>query len=351
MMQKKTSSRTIVSLVACGIAGLSWSIPNAQEATDDLPGAQAVRRLVATRTVGGFVPPKTPWGDPDISGNFTNKDEANTPFERPEKWAGRSLEDITHEELAADIVERQQLAVERAPFAGGGEPEEGVAIAVPIHWFDNLAAVNARPWFVIDPSDGNVPMAVEAAPSPTDTLSREDRLRGGRRDSYTDRYLGDRCIAFGLWRNPAIYGNSYQILQTPEHVVLRYEMIHEARVIPVGSMPGPSDGDGFDRYMGDSRGFWDDNTLVVVTENINEAMSYRGGSAKNQRLIERFTRIGPDSVEWSVTIDDPTIWTAPWTYSIPLTEDDAQIIYEYACHEGNYGLANLLTAARAAEAP
>lgn len=336
----------VVAIVGALVAGYFEKAPVAQEAADELPGGQAVNEFLAARSTTGYIPPTTPWGDPDISGNFTNKDEANTPFERPEHWAGRDIDDITEEELAEDIVQRQQRAVERAPFAGGGQPEEGVAIAVPIHWFDNLAAVNARPWFVIDPSDGAIPDRVAESRSPAEALSQEDRLRGGRRDSYVDRSLGDRCIAFGLWRTPAIYGNSYQILQTPDHVVLRYEMIHEARVIRLNA---DADGRDFGRLMGNSRGHWDGNTLVVVTENINEAMSFRGSSATNQRLIERFTRIAPNTVEWSVTIDDPTVWTAPWTYSIPLTEDDTQIIYEYACHEGNYGLANLLSAARAEE--
>jgi hypothetical protein len=311
--------------------------------------ADPVQAFIAARTAPNWTPPRTPWGDPDIQGNFTNKDEANTPFERPEKWAGRRIDEITAEELAADIVERQQRAVEQAPFAGGGEPEEGVAIAVPIHWFDNLAARNARPWFVIDPPDGKVPaIAGQAAGTPAPpALGREDRLRGGRRDSYTDRSLGDRCIAFGLWRTPGIYGNSYQLLQTPDHVVLRYEMIHEARVIPIDGRAHPQPG--LNRHMGDSVGHWEGSSLVVETRNIHPQMNYRGRSSRNQRLVERFTRIGPRTVEWTATIDDPTVWPQPWTYSIPMTEDDKQIIYEYACHEGNYGLANLLSAGRADE--
>jgi hypothetical protein len=312
------------------------------------PSADRVKAFIAAQTARNWVPPKTPWGDPDIQGNFTTKDEANTPFERPEKWAGRRMEDITAAELAADIVERQQRAVEQAPFAGGGEPEEGVAIAVPIHWFDNLASQNARPWFVIDPPDGIIPPTIDKARTAA-AVPRDIRLRGGRRDSYTDRSLGDRCIGFGLWRLPAIYGNSYQLLQTPDHVVLRYEMIHEARVIPLNDRT-PA-GSGFNRYMGDSRGHWEGNTLVVETRNINPSVTFRfgaGGSAKDQLVIERFTRIGPTKVEWTVTIDDPT-YMRPWTYSMPMTQDDAQIIYEYACHEGNYGLANLLSAGRADE--
>jgi hypothetical protein len=347
-MRHRVLTLSIAANLALIIAAVVSSVSlTGQTKPADASSADGVRAFIAARTAKNWVAPKTPWGDPDIQGNFTNKDEANTPFERPEHWAGRRMEDITPEELAADIVERQQRAVETAPFAGGGEPEEGVAIAVPIHWFDNLAAQNARPWFVIDPPEGQIPPGTAKSQTPTPPLDREVRLRGGRRDSYMDRSLGDRCIAFGLWRTPAIYGNSYQLLQTPDHVVLRYEMIHEARIIPLDGRPQVSPG--LDRYMGDSAGHWEGNTLVVETRNIKEQMNYRGGSAKNQRLIERFTRVAPRTVEWTVTIDDPTMWTKPWTYSIPMTEDDTQIIHEYACHEGNYGLANLLSAGRADE--
>jgi hypothetical protein len=335
---------------AAGASLVGQARPAAAPSPEAAPSADRVKAFIAARTAKSFVAPKTPWGDPDIQGNFTTKEEANTPFERPEKWAGRKIEDITPEELAADIIERQQRAVEQAPFAGGGEPEEGVAIAVPIHWFDNLASQNARPWFVIDPTNGMIPPTTGKAQAAATPLPRDVRLRGGRRDSYTDRSLGDRCIGFGLWRLPAIYGNSYQLLQTPDHVVMRYEMIHEARVIPLNDRTPV--GSGFNRYMGDSRGHFEGNTLVVETTNINPSVAFRfggGASAKNQRVIERFTRISPKQVEWTVTIDDPTTYVRPWTYSMPMTQDDQQIIYEYACHEGNYGLANLLSAGRTEE--
>jgi hypothetical protein len=349
-MSSRISASVLGAALAVSVAGaslLGQTRPVPAPSPEAAASADRVKAFIAARTAKGFVAPKTPWGDPDIQGNFTTKDEANTPFERPAKWAGRKMEDITPAELAADIVERQQRAVEQAPFAGGGEPEEGVAIAVPIHWFDNLAAQNARPWFVIDPVDGMIPPTVGKAQDRT-AVPREVRLRGGGRDSYTDRSLGDRCIAFGLWRTPAIYGNSYQLLQTPDHVVLRYEMIHEARVIPLNRR-APA-GSGFNRYMGDSQGHWEGNTLVVETRNIHPNVTFRfggGASARNQRVIERFTRIAPNKVEWTVTIDDPTTYVRSWTYSMPMTQDDQQIIYEYACHEGNYGLANLLSAGRA----
>src|SRR5688572_3022393 len=166
-----------------------------------LSGTDSVKTFIASRVQKNWTPPKTPWGDPDISGVFTTKDEANTPFERPDEWAGRKMDDITAKEFAEAIASRQALAVETAPFAGGGEPDAGVAIAVPIHWFDNLAAKNSRPWFVVDPPEGKVPpLTAEARNRPVSVaspgssaargLDKETVLRGGKRDTYLDRYLG-----------------------------------------------------------------------------------------------------------------------------------------------------------------
>jgi hypothetical protein len=322
----------------------------------NLPDASVAKAFIASQVQEKWDPPTTPWGDPDISGVFTTKDEANTPMERPEQWAGRRMEDISSEELAVDIVGRQQRALETAPFAGGGEPAEGVAIAVPIHWFDNLAAQNARPWFVIDPPEGKIPPLLGTTQNQAPPLDPDARLRGGRRDTYRDRSLGDRCIAWGAWRTPTIYGNSYQIVQTPDYVVIRQEQVHEARIVPLDTASALSPA--IRSYLGQARGYWDGNTLVVVTANYHNQMRVRAFGALGRnllpagklRLIERFTRIAPDKVEWSMTFDDSTVWPRPWTFSLPMTEDDGQIIHEYACHEGNYGLANLLSAGRTAEA-
>ncbi len=343
-----------VALVAQG----SGARPDATK----IEGVENVKTFVASRVRKGWTAPKTPWGDPDIAGIFTTKDEANTPLERPAEWAGRKMDDITSSEFEEAVAKRQQLALEAAPFAGGGEPEEGVAIAVPIHWFDNLNAKNSRAWFVIDPIDGKVPeMTPEGKRLAKESIERRAvpegaaKTRGGRRDSYTDRNLGDRCIGFGPWRQPGIYGNSFQIIQGKDHVVLRQEQIHEARIVPLDGR-GPLSA-AIRNYLGDARGHWEGNTLVVVTTNFNPKMDIRnlgpiGGAfipAGNLRLIERFTRIAPGRVEWTMTFDDPTIWSHPWTYSLPMTEDDKQIIHEYACHEGNFGMANLLSAGRKAD--
>ena len=311
-----------------------------------LAGTENVKAFIASRIQKNWTPPTTPWGDPDIAGVFTTKDEANTPFERPAEWAGRRMDDITPQEFAAAIAQRQQAALERAPFAGGGEVEEGVAIAVPIHWFDNLAAKNSRPWFVVDPVEGQIPPLTAAAQARPDPESRG--LRGSRADTYLDRDLTDRCMIFGLARTAGIYGNSYQIVQGRDNVIFRYEMVHEARIIPIEGRGAPPRS-GVRTPMGDSRARWEGNTLVVETTDFDERLEYRNAPMADMRVIERFTRIAPKKVEWTVTIDEPSTWTRPWTYSLPMTEDNSQLIFEYACHEGNYGMANILSAARAVE--
>ena len=341
-------------LVALSVVATRGQTGTARPDAAGLTGTENVKAFIASRIQPNWTPPKTPWGDPDIQGVFTTKDEANTPLERPAEWAGRRMDDITPQEFTDAVLQRQQRAVERAPFAGGGEPEKGVAIAVPIHWFDNLAARNSRPWFVVDPSDGKMPaMTPEGERQAKESTQRRAvpegaaKTRGGRRDSYLDRSTGDRCIAFGVWPTPIIYGNSFQLIQTADYVVLRHEMVRESRMIPLDGRPQPPSA--IHVYSGTSRGRWDGNTLVVETTNVHPGLIYRNTSARDLRLVERFTRIAPNKVEWTVTIDNPIVYSRPWTYSIPMTEDNTQLIHEYACHEGNYGMANLLSAGRQAD--
>ena len=358
-------ARSLVGVfVAVGAAAAIGSVPvEGQPARDQLrarveamPGTAGIKSFITSRIAKGFTPARTPWGDPDISGVFDTSPEANTPMERPDEWAGRRMDDITPAELTAAIAKRQQDAVERAPFAGGGEPEQGIAIAVPIHWFDNLGAVNARPWWVIDPVEGKIPpvtdavrqrQAAAAARGAADRRAPDFRP-GGTRDHYTERSAGERCITFGTpWRTPIIYGNAHQIMQTPDYVVFRSEMIHEARIIPLDGRAhaAPS----IQTHFGDSRGYWDGNSLVVETTNIHPDMRVYGASGPKLRVVERLTRIAPDKVEWTVTLDDATTWLRPWTYSYPMTINETKPIFEYACHEGNFGMANLLSAGRQAD--
>jgi len=144
---------------------------------------------------------------------------------------------------------------------------------------------------------------------------------------------------------PAIYGNSYDITQGPGFVAIRYEMVHETRIIPLDNRPRVSNDLKF--YMGDARGHWDGDTLVVETTNFVEAAAY-GGASEHLKTTERFTPSGKD-LEWSITFDDPHTWVRPWTFGMRLTRDDKEPVFEYACHEGNEGLRGILSAARAAE--
>jgi hypothetical protein len=298
-----------------------------------------------------FTPRRLPWGDPDISGNFTTKDELNTPMERPEQFAGRRIEDVGAEELAKIAAQRQLNAVESAPFITGSRAD-GIAIGVPIHWLEHLDSASSRPWLVIDPPDGRIPpRSEESKKRPPQVTGGGPSVIPGRSvaDSYTDRGLQDRCILNrGLNMVGGVYGASYQILQTKDYVAMRYEMIHETRIIPIKgrAMERAHPPQGMRGYIGDSIGWWEGDTFVVETTNFSNETNYRGVRALNLRLVERFTRTAPNKVEATVTINNSAEYTRPWTYSIPLTEDDTQAIFEYACHEGNYGLRNILTGAR-----
>jgi hypothetical protein len=306
---------------------------------------------VRTRVVSAakpYIPPKTPWGDPDIHGGYTNVDESGIPLEKPSQFAGKSLEEVDNSELADIVRARQERAATRVnaayvplfPGDTGGGPE---------HWYENSRAMNSRAWMVVDPPDGIIP------PLTPDAIERQ-RLRNatgggggigvGRADSYTDRSFYDRCITRGFPGSmmPTIYGNSYDITQAPGVVAIRYEMIHETRIIPLDNHPRT----GHLSHMGDPRGHWEGGTLVVETTNFDPRTVYRNASSK-LRLIERFKPTAPGIIEWSMTVDDSTTWTRPWTFAMRFTAEPEPALFEYTCHEGNYAMKNLLSGARAEE--
>ena len=180
--------------------------------------------------------------------------------------------------------------------------------------------------------------------------AREEARRGrGPADSYEDRSLYDRCISRGLPGSmmPVIYGNSYRIVQAPGIVAIQYEMVHETRVIRLdGSAHVGKD---IRQHMGDARGWWEGDTLVVETTNFRDESVYRGANPEALKIVERFTRVSPNRLEWRVTLDDPTTWTRQWTFAMPLTQSTDERIVPYECHEGNRAMANILSAARADE--
>jgi len=286
---------------------------------------------------------RTAWGDPDLQGNFTNKSEQSTPFERPAEFEGRRIEDFEAAELAEIARARQERVIFNA------RPPGDSGVHSPVHWSDRFEVDKAsRPWLVVDPPDGRIP---DVTPEGQRRLAAQAAARRARSeaDSFSDRSLYDRCITRGLPGSmmPAIYGNSFQIVQSPGYVAIRYEMVHETRIIPLDARPRL--GESIRQYMGDGRGRWDGDTLVVETRNFREGSTYRGADARSLRLVERFTRVAPDTVMWAVTVDDGSTWARPWTFALPLTESDAEPVFEYACHEGNYAMSNILSGARAEE--
>ena len=289
-------------------------------------------------------PARTAWGDPDLSGIYSNSDESGIPFERPAQFEGRRLEDVTAAEL-------EKLRVARREETAGRSVAEDRPVDREVFW-ENLNAVNSRAWLVVDPADGKIPPTTPEARQRAAARADARRKSGrGPADAAEDRSLYDRCISRGLPGSmmPAIYGSSYEIVQGPNFVAILYEMVHETRVIPLDGTPHLARG--IRTYMGDARGHWDGDTLVVETTNFKDQIAYRNANGETLRIVERFKPTGPNVVEWSVTLDDPATWTRAWTFAMHLTKKDAsQRPFEYACHEGNYGLRNILTAARAEEA-
>ena len=285
---------------------------------------------------------RTPWGDPDLQGNYTNLYEDGTPLERPDQFAGRTLDQVKGEELAKLKAAVQERTINN--FEG--------PIHAPNNWWQDALDLKrgGQAWLVVDPPDGKIPAMMPEAQRRAALRAEARRISGrGPADSYEDRSLYDRCITRGLPGSmmPAIYGDSYRIVQGPGYVAIQYEMIHETRVIRLDKAPHV--GKNIHLDMGDARGHWEGDTLVVETTNFKDRSAYRNANADTLTLTERFTRIAPDKVRWSVTVDDPSTWTRPWTFSMPLTMNDKEPIQQYECHEGNYGLRNILSAARADE--
>jgi hypothetical protein len=304
----------------------------------------------ASRTTKVYAAPRTSWGDPDLQGTYTNSDESGIPMQRPAELAGRSLGEVTPAELAK-LIDQRRAQTERTAKVIGGTADNDTG-AGPSHWYENYNAKNSRAWMVSDPSDGQIPALTAEA------LKRAAAVRAARRggdgyytgpfDGPEDLTLYVRCITRGLPGSmmPAIYGNSYQIVQGPGYVAIRYEMVHETRLIPLDNRPHLSDK--IHSYMGDPRGRWEGDTLVVETTNVLEKSAY-GGASDRLTMVERFKPVRAGVVDWSITFNDANTWQRPWTFGMLLTRDDSQSVFEYACHEGNDGLRGILSALRTEE--
>ena len=293
------------------------------------------------RTASTYSPPRTTWGDPDFQGVYTNSNEYATPLERPKEFEGKQLKDLSADEIARV---RQQATKQAIAGLANGE------VRGPDEWWLQILDLGKRnqPWLIVDPPDGHVPPLTAEAAQRLKGVRTKSSFLGGPFNGPEDLGMLERCISRSVPGSmiPVMYGNNYQIIQTPGFIVITYEIIHEARVIPLDGRPHV--GANVRAHMGDPRGHWEGNSLVVETTNFTGTSAYRNANADTFRVIERFTRVAADRIEWTATLDDPKTWTRPWTIAMPLTADTNQI-YPFECHEHNYGMRNILSAARAAE--
>jgi len=310
--------------------------------------------MVPTVVVGQVVEtdwtlPRTADGDPDLQGVWANNNA--TPLERPEKWAGKAS--LTDEELAS-------LQVAALGAVGDGDALFGDQLVLAA--IEGIEATSYDPttgnynqfWIVernftdrtslvVDPPDGRIPDLTPQARARRREAADYRRVHPA--DSYADRPLQERCVTYGVPTLGAGYNSYYQIFQSADYVVILNEMIHDARVIPMTGQPHlPED---VRQLHGDSRGYWEGDTLVIETTNYSASASFRG-SSDALTMVERLTRVAPAVLDYEVTLKDSTTWTRPWTVLIPLTGSE-EPMFEYACHEGNIGMEGILAGHRAEE--
>jgi hypothetical protein len=316
---KSASAAALLTLFVSAHAG-------AQTAASSKPAAKATKWSV----------PRTPWGDPDLQGLWPSIDMQGTPYERPPELAGKAV--LNDEEFAA----REKALNGRRRGWG----ETGVA--------------HRQASLIVEPADGHFPPLTaegqrrfETAKS-TYYLDFPDAVVHHPFDNFEDLGPYDRCITRGVLSSmmPTAYNMGNEIFQIPGYVIIRNEMIHETRSIPLDGRPHI--GSKIRQYMGDSRGHWEGDTLVIETTNFNGkvGMTRNGNTAptsQDLKLVERLTRIDADTLQYDATVNDPQIWVRPWKVSLPLKQHPEYGMFEYACHEGNYAMKNILSAARSDE--
>jgi len=323
-----------------------------------------------TKSDKSWAAPKTPWGDPDLQGTWTGDDTWGVPFERPKNFGTRKT--LTEDELK----DRQKRVEQSEEFVETGGTNHSPAVAqieakekgeavpqaqgrygrgvdaapVPGHWGEFARRPSHATSQVVDPPDGRIPPITPEAQKLLD-----EKMATRRRDpqSWEDWSYYDRCITRGVAGSiiPVIYGNGLEIVQAPGYVAIRYEMVHDVRVIPLGTQEHA--GPGYRSWMGDPIGHWEGNTLVVDTTNFigKTSIGVNGDagppSSDETHLVERFTRTADNRIDYQMRVDDPKTYTGPWTVEFPITQEPGYKLFEYACHEGNMAMRNMLSAARA----
>ena len=301
--------------------------------------AKTVAAKPAATTTKAWTASRTRDGQPDLQGVWTNS--TVTPLERPADLGGKEF--FASQQEAADYAKKTLAQISSERRDGG--PEVDVGRSYNEFWRDRGTSLagSLRTSLIIDPQDGKVPALTPEAQKRA--AERAAYARQHTTDGPEDRSLWERCLTRGLPILPGPYNNDFQIVQTAGYVVILHEMIHDARVIPLdGRAHVPAN---IRQWMGDGRGHWEGDTLVIETTNFSDKTNFRG-SGKNLHLVERFTRTSPDTIIYQFTADDPTTFTRPWTAEIPMSKAEGGV-FEYACHEGNYALMDILAGARAEE--
>jgi hypothetical protein len=328
--------RVLGFLGAVATASAVVSLAGVSTAAQSVSGTQAKSKA----SVPSFTVARTPDGSPDLQGVWSFA--VGIPLERPGKFGEKQAVD----EETGEAIELQKVAIERnvgKDSRAGAGTEADVARAYNAFWWDfGTNVAGNRTSLIVDPSDGRLPALTDAGKK-----RAEARTEARRRNAFgpEDRGVGERCILgfnSGPPMNSSAYNNNMQLVQGPGYVAILNEMVHNARIIPLDGRPHLS-GD-LRQWVGDSRGRWEGDTLVVDTTNFLAETSLNG-STRNMHLIERFTRVGPDTLLYKYTVEDPTTWTKPWTVELPMSKGGE--LYEYACHEGNYGMFGIMTGARA----
>ena len=266
----------------------------------------------AAQTPGDADVPRTPWGAPDLRGIWDNR--TITPLERPPEFAGK--ETLTTAEAAAHEATTAELRVNDRYYWDRG----------------TRTVEDRRTALIVDPADGRVP------PLTPEGRRRFETRRRQAVNGAEERNPSERCITRTVPRLPGLYNNNHQIFQTPGYVVILMEMIHAARIVPLDGRPPLAEEIG--QWNGDSRGRWESDTLVIETTNFTSKTNFQG-STEHLSLVERLTRVDADTIDYQFTATDPTTWTRSWTARIPLNRNEGPL-YEYACHEGNDGMAGIL---------
>lgn len=300
----------------------------------DQPGAPAS----GTSALAAEAHTKTPWGDPDLQGVWTGGPMIDVPFERAPGLGTRAT--LDDQEFARRVQEKErERASDQTEFA---THEKGGFVGSPSHWLER-GALSRQASLIVDPPDGRLP------PLTPDGARRAKAWRDTADSPAGPEDLNayDRCLTRGVLGSmfPNIYNSAAQIFQTPAYVVIHHEMIHETRIIPLDGRPHL--GQGIRPWLGDSRGRWEGNTLVVETTNFDPRTEYEG-SGGNRVVVEKFTPVDANTMRYDFTVTDPTTWTQPWSATMPWRRMN-EYVYEYACHEGNYAMVHMLQGARAQE--